>query len=111
MEAFHIGMEYLKETYGDAFVLACGAPMLPSLGYADARTGADTDLISIQDHDTNIYAGKPVRPCRVVGRIKYGGGSIRIKCFYENPLTSPEYVVRLPIDIRWQLACGTICEA
>ena len=42
MEAFHIGMEYLKDAAGDAFFLACGAPMLPSLGYADAfRTGAD----------------------------------------------------------------------
>ena len=42
MEAFHIGMQYLKEASGDAFFLACGAPMLPSLGYADSfRTGAD----------------------------------------------------------------------
>lgn len=42
MEAYHIGMEYLKEAVGDDFFLACGAPMLPSLGYADAfRTGAD----------------------------------------------------------------------
>jgi len=42
MEAFHIGMQYLHEATGDAFFLACGAPMLPSLGYADAfRTGAD----------------------------------------------------------------------
>ena len=42
MEAYHIGMQYLKEASGDSFFLACGAPMLPSLGYADAfRTGAD----------------------------------------------------------------------
>ncbi|MBM73877.1 MAG: hypothetical protein CMK59_00645 [Proteobacteria bacterium] len=42
MEAYHIGMTYLKEAVGDGFFLACGAPMLPSLGYADAfRTGAD----------------------------------------------------------------------
>ena len=42
MEAFHIGMNYLKEAVGADFFLACGAPMLPSLGYADAfRTGAD----------------------------------------------------------------------
>ena len=42
MEAFHIGMEYLNEAVDDGFFLACGAPMLPSLGYADAfRTGAD----------------------------------------------------------------------
>ena len=42
MEAFHIGMELLSEAVDDGFFLACGAPMLPSLGYADAfRTGAD----------------------------------------------------------------------
>ena len=42
MEAFHIGMEYLKEAADDAFFSLRGAPMLPSLGYADAfRTGAD----------------------------------------------------------------------
>lgn len=42
MEAFHLGMSIMKEAAGDAFILACGAPMLPSLTYADAyRTGAD----------------------------------------------------------------------
>jgi alpha-galactosidase len=42
MEAFHLGMSIMKAAAGDAFILACGAPMLPSLGYADAyRTGAD----------------------------------------------------------------------
>jgi hypothetical protein len=42
IEAFHIGMEYLMEALDGRFLLACGAPMLPSLGYADAfRTGAD----------------------------------------------------------------------
>ncbi len=42
MEAYQIGMELLREAAGDAFILACGAPMLPSLGTADAfRTGAD----------------------------------------------------------------------
>jgi hypothetical protein len=42
MEAYQIGMELLEEAAEGAYVLACGAPMLPSLGYADAfRTGAD----------------------------------------------------------------------
>ena len=42
MEAYHIGMELLRQAVGDGFFLACGAPMLPSLPYADAyRTGAD----------------------------------------------------------------------
>lgn len=42
MEAYHIGMELLQDAVDDGFFLACGAPMLPSLPYADAfRTGAD----------------------------------------------------------------------
>ena len=42
MEAYHIGMRLLREAAGDGMFLACGAPMLPSVGYADAfRTGAD----------------------------------------------------------------------
>ncbi len=43
LEAFHSGMSILRQAAGDdAFILACGAPMLPSLGYAEGfRTGAD----------------------------------------------------------------------
>jgi alpha-galactosidase len=43
LEAFHAGMAILREAAGEeAFILACGAPMLPSLGYAEGfRTGAD----------------------------------------------------------------------
>jgi hypothetical protein len=42
IEAYHIGMSLLREAVGDGFFLACGAPMLPSVGYADGfRTGAD----------------------------------------------------------------------
>jgi hypothetical protein len=42
MEAYHVGMNLLREAVGDGLFLACGAPMLPSVGYADAfRTGAD----------------------------------------------------------------------
>ena len=42
MEAYHIGMALLRDAVGDGMFLACGAPMLPSVGYADAfRTGAD----------------------------------------------------------------------
>lgn len=42
MEAYHIGMDLLRDAVGDGMFLACGAPMLPSVGYADAfRTGAD----------------------------------------------------------------------
>ncbi len=42
VEAFHRGMEIIREAAGDAWILACGAPMLPSVGYAQSfRTGAD----------------------------------------------------------------------
>ena len=42
IEAFHVGMEIIREAAGDAWILACGAPLLPSLGYAESfRTGAD----------------------------------------------------------------------
>lgn len=43
MEAFHLGMAAMREAAGpDTWILACGAPMLPSVGYAQSyRTGAD----------------------------------------------------------------------
>ena len=43
LEAYRSGLRILREAAGDdTFILACGAPMLPSLGFAEAfRTGAD----------------------------------------------------------------------
>ena len=43
MQAYHRGLEIIRQTAGeDMFILACGAPMLPTLGYAHAfRTGPD----------------------------------------------------------------------
>ena len=43
LEAYASGLRILREAAGeDSFILACGAPMLPSLGFADGfRTGAD----------------------------------------------------------------------
>ncbi len=43
LEAYARGVELLRQAAGDdSFILACGAPMLPSVGFADAwRTGAD----------------------------------------------------------------------
>lgn len=41
-EAYRLAMEIVREAMGDAPLLACGAPMLPSVGFADSfRTGAD----------------------------------------------------------------------
>jgi len=50
MEAYHTGMALLREAAGDSWVLACGAPFLPSVGYAASyRTGADIAFSSVPD--------------------------------------------------------------
>jgi hypothetical protein len=41
-EAYRRAMELLREASGDSWVLACGAPMLPSVGFFESyRSGAD----------------------------------------------------------------------
>lgn len=46
IEAYHIGMKRLREAAGSATILACGAPLLPTLGYAEGmRTGADIAFV------------------------------------------------------------------
>ncbi len=50
MEAYAIGMELLRDAVGDGWLLACGAPMLPTVGYADSwRSGNDIAYISDPD--------------------------------------------------------------
>ncbi len=40
--AFRLGLQTMREALGDAFLLACGAPILPSIGLCDAlRVGPD----------------------------------------------------------------------
>lgn len=40
--AYHAGMALLREAAGDSWLLACGAPLLPTVGYAESfRTGPD----------------------------------------------------------------------
>ncbi len=42
LEAYHLGMAAIREAAGDAWILACGAPLLPTVGYAQSyRSGAD----------------------------------------------------------------------
>ena len=42
IQAYHRAMQILREASGDNWLLACGAPFLPSVGYAESyRTGAD----------------------------------------------------------------------
>jgi len=56
MEAYHIGMSIMREAAGSAWILACGAPLLPSLGYAESfRTGADIAFESSPDPDISYY--------------------------------------------------------
>ena len=43
LEAYGYGMRLLREAIGDAYLLGCGAPMLPSVGLVDAmRVSPDT---------------------------------------------------------------------
>ena len=32
IEAYHLGMQIMREAAGDAWILACGAPLLPTVG-------------------------------------------------------------------------------
>ncbi len=43
IQAFRMGMKTIRKAVGDSFVLGCGAPLLPSVGYVDGmRIGPDT---------------------------------------------------------------------
>ncbi len=43
IQAFRQGMEIIREAVGDSFVLGCGSPLLPAIGYVDGmRIGPDT---------------------------------------------------------------------
>ena len=46
MEAYAQGMDVLRAAAGEAWVLGCGAPLLPSVGWVDSfRTGADIAFV------------------------------------------------------------------
>jgi len=56
LEAYRIAMDLLREAAGDSWVLACGAPMLPSVGYAESwRHGADIAFTSDPDPQQGYY--------------------------------------------------------
>ncbi|MCX7653370.1 MAG: alpha-galactosidase [Fervidobacterium sp.] len=43
VEAYRMGMSIIRHAVGESFVLGCGAPLLPSVGYVDGmRISADT---------------------------------------------------------------------
>jgi|GEM_PF-1325816 len=54
--AYHRGMEVIREAAGDAWILACGAPFLPSVGYAESfRTGSDIAFESWTEPHIDFY--------------------------------------------------------
>ena len=56
IEAYHRAMTLLREASGDAWILACGAPLLPSVGYAESfRTGSDIAFESNRDPERAFY--------------------------------------------------------
>ncbi len=56
IEAYHQAMAILRRASGDAWILACGAPLLPSVGYAESfRTGADIAFESDPDPTVDFY--------------------------------------------------------
>ncbi len=52
-EAYALAAELLRDAAGEeTWILACGAPMLPSVGFADSwRSGADIAFITLPDPD------------------------------------------------------------
>ena len=56
IEAYHQAMQLIRRASGDAWILACGAPMLPSVGYAESfRTGADIAFENDRDPNRAFY--------------------------------------------------------
>ncbi len=53
LEAYRIGLDLLREAAGpDTWILACGAPLLPTVGFADSfRSGADIAFEVTPDPD------------------------------------------------------------
>lgn len=52
MDAYARGLEMLREAAGDAWILACGAPFLPSVGWVESyRSGADIAFVQSPDPD------------------------------------------------------------
>jgi len=53
MQAYRIGIDLLRQAAGpDTWILACGAPLLPSVGFADSyRSGADIAYANAPDPD------------------------------------------------------------
>ena len=61
VEAYRIGMQIIRDAVGkDSFILACGAPPAPSLGFVDAMRVSMTLLIvgHPTPWKTSLHAGK-----------------------------------------------------
>jgi len=52
IQAYHLGMQQIRGAAPDAWILACGAPLLPTVGYVEQyRTGADIAFELFPDPD------------------------------------------------------------
>ncbi|MFT4624653.1 MAG: hypothetical protein ACI8PZ_003312 [Myxococcota bacterium] len=48
--AYNLGMAAIRDAAGSAWILACGAPMLPTVGFADSwRSGPDVAFLAAPD--------------------------------------------------------------
>lgn len=59
LEAYRLGLQIIRETIGERFLLGCGAPLLPSIGFVDAmRISPDVkedwrdDVVDLIAHGT-----------------------------------------------------------
>ena len=56
IEAYHLGMQIMREAAGDAWILSCGAPLLPTVGYAESfRTASDIAFESSTEPKIDFY--------------------------------------------------------
>jgi len=60
VQAYRQGLDVIRQAVGDAFILGCGAPLLPSIGFVDGmRVGEDTapfwDSSKTPLHGVNAY--------------------------------------------------------
>jgi alpha-galactosidase len=62
IEAYRDGLATIRESIGDSFVLGCGAPLLPSLGFVDGmRVSEDTAPLYIPDSKIKLNAYNAIK--------------------------------------------------
>ena len=99
IEAYHQAMTILRRASGDAWILACGAPLLPSVGYAESfRTGADIAFESDPDPTVAFYRWQ----ARATAARRFTHG----RWWWMDP---DQLIIRAPfseVEVRGALASG-----